>query len=76
MNRRTGQKRRNEFLGFEAPENLNMAKLPGFKNVTDTVKMRPKTDKKALEELHRHIATSPVGVTLSRPVAIKATLEA
>ena len=64
------------FLGLEAPENLNMAKLPGFKNITVTVKMRSKADKKALEELHKHvIATSPVGVTLARPVAIKATLE-
>ena len=64
------------FLGLEAPENLNMAKLPGFKNITVTVKMKSKTDKKALEELHKHvIATSPVGVTLSRPVAIKANLE-
>jgi uncharacterized OsmC-like protein len=64
------------FLGLEAPENLNMAKLPGFKNITVTVKMKSKTDKKTLEELHQHvIATSPVGVTLSRPVAIKATLE-
>ena len=64
------------FLGLEAPENLNMAKLPGFKNITVTVKMRSKADKKALEDLHKHvIATSPVGVTLSRPVAIKANLE-
>jgi uncharacterized OsmC-like protein len=64
------------FLGLEAPENLNMAKLPGFKNITVTVKMKSKADKKALEELHKHvIATSPVGVTLSRPVAIKASLE-
>jgi uncharacterized OsmC-like protein len=64
------------FLGLEAPENLKMAKLPGFKNITVTVKMRSRTDKKTLEALHQHvIATSPVGVTLSRPVAIKATLE-
>ena len=64
------------FLGLEAPENLNMAKLPGFKNISVAVKMKSKADKKALEELHKHvIATSSVGVTLSRPVAIKAALE-
>ncbi len=64
------------FLGLEAPENLKMDKLPGFKNITVTVKMGSKTDKKKLEELHRHvIATSPVGVTLSRPVAIQTKLE-
>jgi hypothetical protein len=38
--------------------------------------MKSKTDKKALEALHQHvIATSPVGVTLSRPVAIQTKLE-
>jgi uncharacterized OsmC-like protein len=64
------------FLGLEAPEKLNMSKLPGFKNITVTVKMKSKADKKALQELHQHvIGTSPVGVTLSRPVAIKTTLE-
>ncbi len=64
------------FLGLEAPENLKMDKLPGFKSITVTVKMSSKTDKKKLEELHRHvIATSPVGVTLSRPVAIQTKLE-
>lgn len=65
------------FLGLEAPEKMYMSKLPGFKNIMVKVKMKSKTDKKALEELHRHvIATSPVGITLSRPVAIQTTLEA
>ena len=64
------------FLGLEAPEKLNMSKLPGFKNISVTVKMKSQADKKALQELHQHvIGTSPVGVTLSRPVAIKTTLE-
>jgi len=64
------------FLGLEAPEKLNMAKLPGFKNITVKVKVKSPADKKALQELHQHvIGTSPVGVTLSRPVEIKATLE-
>ncbi len=65
------------FLGLEPPEKLNMSKLPGFKNITAKVKMRSRSDKKTLEDLHRQvIATSPVGITLSRPVAIQATLEA
>jgi len=53
-----------------------MAKLPGFKNITVNVKIKSQADRKTLQELHQHvIGTSPVGVTLSRPVAIKATLE-
>jgi uncharacterized OsmC-like protein len=65
------------FLGLEAPEKLNMDKLPGFKNITVKVMMKSGADRKALEELHQHVvATSPVGTTLSRPVAIQTTLEA
>jgi len=65
------------FLGLEAPEKMNMAKLPGFKNITVNVKIKSAADRKTLEELHRHvIGTSPVGVTLSRPVAIQTTLVA
>lgn len=64
------------FLGLEAPEKLHMDKLPGYKNITARVKIKSSADKKALEELHKHvIGTSPVGVTLARPIAIKATLE-
>ena len=64
------------FLGLEAPEKLNMAKLPGFKNITVKVKIKSLADKKALEELHKHvIGTSPVGVTLARPVTIQTSLE-
>ena len=64
------------FLGLEAPEKLKMDKLPGFKNIRVKVMIKSKADKKALEELHKHVvATSPVGMTLSRPVAIQATLE-
>ena len=65
------------FLGLEAPETMNMSKLPGFKNINVKVKIKSTTDKNALEALHQHvIGTSPVGVTLSRPVFIQATLEA
>lgn len=64
------------FLGLEAPENLKMDKLPGFKNVTAKVRIRSSADAKTLQELHKHvISTSPVGMTLSRPVAIRAELE-
>jgi uncharacterized OsmC-like protein len=65
------------FLGLEAPENLKMDKLPGFKNISVKVMMKSGADRKALEELHKHVvATSPVGTTLTRPVAIQTTLAA
>src|SRR5574337_131670 len=65
------------FLGLEAPEKLKMDKLPGFKNITAKVKIKSSADAKTLQELHKHvISTSPVGMTLARPVAIKADLEA
>ena len=64
------------FLGLEAPEKLHMSKLPGFKNISVAVKIKSQSDKKALQELHQHvIGTSPVGITLSRPVAIQTSLE-
>jgi uncharacterized OsmC-like protein len=65
------------FLGLEPPEKLHMDKLPGFKNITAKVMIKSSADKKAIQELHRQvIATSPVGTTLSRPVALRAELEA
>ena len=64
------------FLGLVPPAELNMDRLPGFKNVTARVKIDADADAKALKELHEHVVrTSPVGVTLSRPVAIKTELE-
>src|SRR5512146_1136769 len=61
------------FLGLEAPEKLKMDKLPGFKNITARVRIKSSADKKAIQELHKHvISTSPVGTTLSRPVALRA----
>lgn len=63
------------FLGLEAPEKLNMDKLPGFKNITAKVNIKSGADKKTLQELHSHVvSTSPVGITLSRPVKVEASL--
>jgi uncharacterized OsmC-like protein len=60
------------FLGLEPPENLNMDKLPGYKSI----KAKGDADPKALQELHEHvIKTSPVGVTLTRPIAVSTSLE-
>lgn len=65
------------FLGLEPPEKLNMDKLPGFKTIRVNVKMKAGVDNKTLQELHNHVvSTSPVGVTLSRPVKIETRLEA
>jgi uncharacterized OsmC-like protein len=65
------------FLGLEAPEKLKMDKLPGFKNITANVWIKSSASPKDLQDLHNHVfATSPVGMTLSRPVAIKAELKA
>jgi uncharacterized OsmC-like protein len=64
------------FLGLEPPEQLHMDKLPGFKTITAKVKIKADVDEKTLQELHKHVvSTSPVGLTLSRPVAVKADLE-
>jgi uncharacterized OsmC-like protein len=65
------------FLGLEPPENLNMDRLPGYKNVTARVKIKADADKETLKELHDHVVrTSPVGITISRPVKIETELEA
>lgn len=60
------------FLGLEPPEKYGMDKLPGFKTVKATVKIRAKNaDEAKLRELHDHVVrTSPVGLTLSRPVKV------
>lgn len=64
------------FLGLEPPENLHMDKLPGFKNIHAKVSIKADADEKALRELHEHVnSTSPVGITLSRPVALSSELE-
>ncbi len=53
-----------------------MDKLPGYKNIKATVKVKGNADAQALQDLHDHVMkTSPVGITLSRPVAIETKLE-
>ena len=64
------------FLGLEPPEKMHMDKLPGFKTITAKVKIKADVDAKTLQDLHRHVVgTSPVGLTLSRPVKVEAELE-
>jgi uncharacterized OsmC-like protein len=64
------------FLGLEPPEKLHMDKLPGFKTISAKVSIKADADEKALKELHEQVVgTSPVGITLSRPVDVKTTLE-
>ncbi len=64
------------FLGLEPPEKLHMDKLPGFKTITAKVKIKADADEKKLQELHKHVvSTSPVGLTLSRPVKVESDLE-
>jgi uncharacterized OsmC-like protein len=64
------------FLGLEAPENLKMDKLPGFKTIDVKVRIKADATPEALRQLHAHVVgTSPVGVTLSRPVTIVTGVE-
>ncbi len=65
------------FLGLEPPETYGMDKLPGFKTVTATVKIKAKNaDESTLKALHEHVVkTSPVGLTLSRPVKVITNLQ-
>lgn len=64
------------FLGLEPPEELHMDKLPGYKNIKAKVKIKTDADAKTLQQLHDQvIKTSPVGITLSRPLEISADLE-
>ena len=65
------------FLGLEPPETARMDRLPGYKSVIARVKIRADADRKTLKELHDQVVrTSPVGVTISRPVKIETELEA
>jgi len=64
------------FLGLEPPEKLHMDKLPGFKTITAHVNIKSGASPETLRELHEQvIKTSPVGVTLSRPVKVETKLE-
>jgi hypothetical protein len=52
-----------------------MDSLPGYKFIKVDVKMKAEADDKTLQEIHRQvISTAPVGLTISRPVKIDATL--
>ena len=63
------------FLGLQAPEHLNMDSLPGYKFIKVEVKMKAEADGKTLQDIHQQvISTAPVGLTISRPVRIDATL--
>jgi uncharacterized OsmC-like protein len=63
------------FLGLTAPAHLNMDSLPGYKFIKVDVKMKADAADNTLEEIHRQvISTSPVGLTLTRPVRVDATL--
>jgi len=64
------------FLGLEPPESLHMDKLPGYKAIRAKVHIKADADSDTLQKLHEHVmTTSPVGITLSRPVRIEAHLE-
>lgn len=63
------------FLGLEAPEHLKMDPLPGYKFVKVDVNMKADADDKTLQEIHQQvIGTAPVGLTITRPVRVDATL--
>lgn len=64
------------FLGLDPPESLHMDKLPGYKTIRAQVHIKADADEEALQKLHEHVvSTSPVGITLARPVKIEAHLE-
>ena len=63
------------FLGLEPPADLNMDRLPGFKNVIARVQIDADAGIRTLQDLHQVVKTSPVGITLSRPVTVKAELD-
>jgi len=63
------------FLGLKAPEHLNMDSLPGYKFIKVDVKMKAEADDKTLQEIHQQVvSTAPVGLTITRPVRVDATL--
>lgn len=63
------------FLGLQAPEHLKMDPLPGYKSIRVEVKMQAGADTQTLQEIHQQVVgTAPVGLTLTRPVPVEATL--
>ena len=64
------------FLGLVPPEELGMDNLPGYKNVKATVNVKADADEAALKDLLDAVTkTSPVGLTLSRAVALETELK-
>ena len=64
------------FLGLVPPEELGMDNLPGYKHVKATIKVKADADEAALKDLLEAVTkTSPVGLTLSRSVALETELE-
>lgn len=64
------------FLGLEPPKELGMDNLPGYKNVKTKIKVKADADEAALNDVLDAVTkTSPVGLTLSRPVALETALE-
>jgi hypothetical protein len=52
-----------------------MDSLPGYKNIRVAVKMKAAADDKTLQEIHQKVVnTAPVGLTITRPVKVEATL--
>lgn len=63
------------FLGLKAPEHLHMDSLPGYKHIRVNVNMKAEADTQTLQEIHQQVvSTAPVGLTLTRPVKVDATL--
>jgi len=63
------------FLGLQAPEHLNMDSLPVYKFIKVDVKMKAEADDQTPQDIHRQVvSTAPVGLTLSKPVRVDATL--
>jgi uncharacterized OsmC-like protein len=63
------------FLGLKAPDHLNMDSLPGYKHIRVDVKMKAEADNQTLQEIHQQVvSTAPVGLTITRPVRVDATL--
>ena len=64
------------FLGLVPPEELGMDNLPGYKNVKAKIKVKADADEATLKDLLKAVTkTSPVGLTLSRAVALETELE-
>ena len=76
QNSRSGGGKGPGFEGGQNPLAMRLPKLPGFKNIDVKVKIRADATPEAIRQLHAHVvSTSPVGLTLSRPVKIATDVE-